>query len=78
MMLNDKDKLRYEIGHLKYLREKYFNLTLLIDKYIMRVEECIAEVKCNSSLEDEEYRNKDLRREIECLIKELEKGEENE
>lgn len=78
MLLNDKDKLRYEIGHLKYLKEKYFNLTLLIDKYIMRAEEYVAEVKCNSSYEDEEYQNKYLRREIECLIKELEKGEENE
>ena len=43
----------------------------LINSYIYRIEENTAKVKSSDTSMEEEYKNKDLKREVEELLKEL-------
>ena len=59
------------LGELKYQQQKSMMVIDLIDKYIHRIEENIADNKCLDDAMEEEYRNKDLIGEVNELLKEL-------
>lgn len=43
----------------------------LIDDYISRIEVNTSEIKCEDTYREEEYKNKDLKREVEELLRDL-------
>lgn len=69
--LNNKEVLKLYLGQLKYQKKKMIYAIELIDDYIGRIEENISEIKCEDTYIDEEYKNKDLKREVEELLREL-------
>ena len=75
--MNRNDKLKLYLGKLKYQQQKMKFKIELINQYIDRIEENIADVKCSETAYGEEYKNKDLLTEIEELLKEI-KGGSNE
>lgn len=74
MTLNKTEKLKLYSGKLKYQKQKMIFVIETIDKYIDRIEENTATVKCSEFAYDEEYKNKDLLTEVEELFKELTGG----
>ena len=69
--MNKEDILRDYLGQLKYQKSKMLIFIELINSYIYRIEENTAKVKCSDTAMEEEYKNKDLKREVEELLKEL-------
>ena len=69
--MNKREILKDYLGQLKYQQSKMLNFVDLIDRYISRIEENISDVKCEDTYRDEEHKNKDLKREVEELLKEL-------
>lgn len=69
--MNKEDILKDYLGQLKYQKSKMLIYIKLIDSYIFRIEENTSEVKCSDTAMEEEYKNKDLKREVEELLKEL-------
>lgn len=69
--MNKRDILKDYLGQLKYQQSKMLLFVDLIDRYIRRIEENISDVKCEDTYRDEEYKNKDLIREVQELLKEL-------
>ena len=69
--MNDRELLKLYLGQLKYQKNKMINTINLIDDYINRIEINTSEVKCKDTYRDEEYKNKDLKREVEELLREL-------
>ena len=69
--MNDRELLKLYLGQLKYQKNKMIYAINLIDDYINRIEINTSEVKCEDTYRDEEYKNKDLKREVEELLREL-------
>lgn len=63
--------LKHMLGELKYQQQKIIMNIDLIDKYINRIEENIANEKCLDEAMVEEYKNKDLIGEVNELLKDL-------
>ena len=76
--MKDKEVLKLYLGKLKYQKNKRIYVLNLIDDYISRIETNISEIKCEETYRDEEYRNKDLKREVEELLRELKDSDINE
>lgn len=69
--MKDRDVLKLYLGKLKYKKNKMIYVINLIDDYISRIEINTSEVKCEDTYRDEEYKNKDLKREVEELLRDL-------
>lgn len=69
--MKDRDVLKLYLGKLKYKKNKMIYVINLIDAYISRIETNTSEVKCEDTYRDEEYKNKDLKREVEELLRDL-------
>ena len=69
--MKDKEVLKIYLGKLKYQKNKMIYAINLIDDYISRIEVNTSEIKCEETYRDEEYKNKDLKREVEELLREL-------
>ena len=69
--MKDREVLKIYLGKLKYQKIKSMYAIKLIDDYISRIEENISEIKCENTYRDEEYKNKDLKREVMELLNEL-------
>lgn len=67
----DREVLKLYLGKLKYQKNKMIYAINLIDDYISRIEINTSEIKCEDTYRDEEYRNKDLKKEVEELLKDL-------
>ena len=70
-MMNNREKLIEYRGYLKFQKEKNLKYIDLIDFYIQRIDENTAEVKDSDRAEIEEKYNKDLLKEVECLIEDI-------
>ena len=69
--MKDKDVLKLYLGKLKYQKNKMIYAINLIDDYISRIEVNTSEIKCEDTYREEEYKNKDLKREVEELLRDL-------
>lgn len=68
-----EDLIKYR-GQLKFINEKYMSVIKLIDGYIQRIDDNTADIMSGDYYEKVvKKRDKDLLKEVECLIKEVSK-----